>query len=202
METEIEAKFLAVDHESLRQRLKQLGATCEKPMRLMKRYNYDYPDLRLQNEKNGWIRVRDEAGKVTLSYKQLQDRTLHGTKEVSLEVDDFSAAKLFLDSIGLQPTSYQETKRESWKLDDCEIELDHWPWTRPYVEIEAPNEPTLRSVAEKLELPWEAAVHGSVEIVYLAEYDVTEEDVDRIPRITFEDPVPDLLERNKKKDAQ
>jgi adenylate cyclase class 2 len=87
MQTEIEAKFLDVDHDALRAKLRALGAVCEQPMRTMFRKGFDFPDRRLRKEKNGWVRIRNEGDKVTMSYKQLDDRGVHGTKEVCLTVD-------------------------------------------------------------------------------------------------------------------
>jgi adenylate cyclase class 2 len=198
MKPEIEAKFLNTNHDELRIKLKGLGAVCKTPERLMKRKNYDFPDGRLSNEKNGWVRVRDEGGKITMSYKQLNSRELDGTHEVNLIIDSFDAADSFLQQIGLVANTYQETKRESWRLEDFEIELDEWPWVRPYIEIEGPNEQSLRDFAGKLDLDWSQVCHGSVEIVYQAEYDVTDEEVDALKVITFEEPVPALfLERRK-----
>lgn len=196
MQTEIEAKFLDINHDAMRDKLRKLGARRKLPMRLMKRKNYDFADGRLQKI-GGWIRVRDEADKVTLSYKQLNDRSLHGTKEVSMVVDSFDAADSFLRSIGCEPTSYQETKRESWRLDNLEIELDEWPWTLPYVEIEGPDEPSLRDIATKLELPWDNVYHGSVEVVYRGQFDLTDEEFYTIKTITFDEPIPDWLEKRR-----
>jgi adenylate cyclase class 2 len=93
--------------------------------------------------------------------------------------------------------SYQETTRESWELDGAQIELDVWPWIRPFIEIEAGDEQTVRAIADKLDLDWQDAQHGSVEIVYMHEYDVTEEEVDAWPEITFA-PVPDWLENKRR----
>jgi adenylate cyclase class 2 len=198
MKPEIEVKFLNVDHDVLRARLKELGATCQIPMRLMKRKNYDFPDGRLDRERRAWVRVRDESGKITMSYKQLDDRTLFGTREVNLVIDNFDSADAFLSALGLEAKSYQETKRESWTLDDFEIELDEWPWTKPYIEIEGKDEPSLKELATKLGFKWDDASHGSVEVVYQAEYDATDAEIDTIPRITFDEPVPDWLEQRRK----
>ena len=198
MQTEIEAKFLHVNHDQLRQKLKAVGATCTYPMRQMHRRNYDYPDGRLGKAHNGWVRLRDEGDKITLSYKQLNDRTLHGTKEVSVAVDNFAASDSFLHVIGLEVTSYQETKRESWMLGDVQIELDEWPWIDTYLEIEGPNESAVRDVSEKLGFEWQEAVHGSVEIVYQAEFDVTEDEIDGWQEITFVQ-VPEWLETKRRK---
>src|SRR5690606_22516089 len=127
------------------------------------------------------------------SYKQMNDRTLHGTHEVSVEVADFETADVFLQSIGLVTKNYQETKRESWRLDDFEIELDEWPWGRPYSEIACPDESALNECAVKLDMDWSKVCHGSVEVVYRGEYDITDDDFNNIPSITFEEAAPAIL---------
>jgi len=192
MQTELEAKFIDIDRAAIRDRLKKLGAKLIAPERLMRRRNYDYPDLRLEKERAGWIRVRDEGNKITLAYKQLDNRGLHGTKEVMIGVNNFDTTCLLLETIGFKQTSYQETKRESWQLAGADIEIDEWPWIPPFLEIEAPDEPTLKSLAEKLGFDFKKALHGSVEIVYQQYYKVTDQDVDRWPNITFS-PVPEDL---------
>lgn len=197
MLTEIEAKFLGIDRDELRKKLEQIGAELKQPDRLMRRKNYDYPDGRLDREYNGWVRVRDEGNKTTLAYKQLNDRTLHGTKEVNVTVSDFERTCQFLEAIGLQATAYQESRRESWMVNEVEIELDEWPWIPPFVELEAPDEESLKKVVSKLGLDWQEAVHGSVEVAYRALYDVTDEEIDHIERIPFSE-VPEWLEKRRR----
>lgn len=197
MQTEIEAKWLDINLEEMRQRLKTIGATLVAPERLMIRSVFDYPDNRL-NKNSGWIRVRDEGNKVTMGYKQLNGRTLHGTKEVSITVDSFEGACEFLLSIGFVQKAYQETKRESWKLGDTEIELDTWPWVPSLIEIEAKDEETLWHAARKLGLLQNDAFYGSVEIAYQAIYEVTEADVNSWPEIRF-GTVPKWLDSKKKR---
>lgn len=198
MKPEIEAKFLNVDHEILRAKLKEIGAECVHPMRLMKRQGYDFPDGRLRATNNGWVRIRDEGDKITMSYKQLNNRELDGTHEVQLTIDSFQAAGDFLHALGLQQGVYQETKRESWRLGGLEVELDEWPWVRPYIEMEGPDESALKDLAAKLGLDWKKVCHGSVEIVYRGEYDVTDKEINDIPVITFEEPIPDWLEKRRR----
>lgn len=197
MQTEIEVKFLNADHTALRAKLEELGATLKQPERLMRRKNLDFPDRRLDKELNGWIRVRDEGDKITLSYKQVNDRTLHGTKEVNVIVDDFDTTCQFLEAIGITVKTYQETKRESWLLDDVQIELDEWPWVPAYVELEGPNEAAVKQVAESLGFAMKDGVHGSVEIVYRDIYDVTDDEVNSMDTIVF-GPVPEWLEKRRK----
>lgn len=196
MKPEIEAKFLGVDFDAVRVKLRAAGATCVYEMRFMRRKNFDYADRSLET-KGGWVRVRDEGDKVTLAYKQLDNRDIDGTKEVSVEVSSFDDTVALLESVGFVQTSYQETKRESWVLGDVQIELDEWPWVTPFVEIEAPDETSLFTVATTFGFNPERALHGSVEIIYLQEYSVTEEEVDNWPEITFS-PVPNWLISKKK----
>lgn len=104
MEVEIEAKWLNINAKRLRDKLKEIGAVMESPERLMARRNFDFSGDTLQKV-GGWVRVRDEGNKITMSYKQLNDRTLHGTQEVTIIVGDFQAACAFLESIGLRQVS-------------------------------------------------------------------------------------------------
>lgn len=196
METEIERKYIKQDHNALRKKLKKLGAKLVKPERLMIRANYDYPDKRLAKEHDGWVRIRDEGDKVTLSYKQSDDKSLHGTQEVNIKIDSFEKAHEFLNAIGLSNRkALQETKRESWVLDGVQIELDTWPWLSPFVELEAPSQEALEKVATKLELDINLARHGSVIPAYQAEYDITDEEMATWPEYRFNKPIPDWLQK-------
>jgi adenylate cyclase class 2 len=196
METEVEAKFPDVDVGELRIKLKNLGAEQEHPEVLMRRRNFDFPDKRLERA-GGWVRVRDEGNKVTLCYKQLNDRTLHGTKEVSVIVGDFDKTCVLLTTIGLEEKAYQETKREKWLFDFVEVAIDTWPWVPSFVELEGANEESVKRVAEMLGFDWGKAMHGSVETIYQMHYNFTESEIDNWKSITFIDPPEWLLAKKK-----
>jgi adenylate cyclase class 2 len=93
----------------------------------------------------------------------------------------------------MKQKAYQVTKRESWLLDDVEVEIDTWPWIPQYVELEGKSEESIKDVVSKLGLEWKNALHGSVEIAYQAYFDVTEDEVDAWKEITFI-PTPTWLE--------
>ncbi len=194
METEIEAKFLDIDPEGLRKRLGELGAKLVHPEILMKRKVFDHPT----NKQSDWFRVRDEGDKITMSYKKVVDRTVHGMKEVVVEVSDFDDACAILAAAQLRSASYQETRREAWRLDDVDVTIDTWPWIPTFVEIESSSEENLRAAAKKLGLDWEHALYGSVEPAYQKYYDVTEAEVNSWPEIVF-GPVPDWLSKRRRK---
>ena len=196
METEIEGKFLDINVEEIKNKLKSLNAKMTHKERLMNSAIYDYEDKRL-GKIGGWIRVRDEGNKVTLSYKQLNDRTLHGTKEVSLTINNFENACLFLESIGLKKKTVEEKKREEWILDEVEISIDTWPWIPTFLEMEGKNEKSLRNVCKKLDLNWDEVIHGSVEAAYQKYFNVTEDEVSNWASFVFTDNVPAWLEEKR-----
>lgn len=196
MKTEIEGKWLNVDVEVIRLKLTELGANLVQEERLMVRQVFDFPDMRLQKV-NGWVRLRNEGEKITLSYKQLNDRTVQGTKEVTVVVHDYNETLKFLEAIGLESKSLQETRRESWKLGNTEIEIDTWPWIPSFVEIEAMSEDELKKTAELLSFDYAQVLHGSVETAYQSVYNLTEEEIDSWKEIKFT-PVPEWLSAKKK----
>lgn len=197
MQTEIEAKFANIDSAQTRQKLEALGARLVHPEVLMRRKNFDFPDKRLEKV-GGWVRLRDEGDKVTLAYKQVNERSLHGTKEVSVTVSDFERTAELLACTGLAERCHQESRREKWECRGCDVTLDTWPWIPTFIEIEGPNEGAVRALAADLGFDWGAAMYGSVENFYQALYDVSEQEVITWPVISFS-PVPDWLAVKRKK---
>lgn len=188
MKTEIEAMFADVDHDAIRRKLTQLGGICEQPMRDMRRALVETPEMQRDD---AFLRVRDEGDKVTMTYKRHDDYGLHGTKEIEVVVSDFETTLELLKASGLQPTTYQESRRETWRLGEVEVVLDEWPWIPTYIEIEGESEAAVKDVAAQLELDWSAALHGGVDIIYAIKFpNRTARGVIDIPEVRFGDPVP------------
>lgn len=192
MKSEIEVKFLDVNHDEIRDKLKALGGTSEQPMRLMRRVTIETPELA---KKDAFVRVRDEGDRVTMTYKQFSELSVDGAKEIEITVSDFDKAIQLLGQAGLSYRSFQESKRETWKLGDVEIVLDEWPWLKPYIEIEGESETQLQDVASKLGFEWSRAVFGDVMAAYRVEYPhlTLKDTVGQIESVKFGDPLPDLL---------
>jgi len=194
MEQEIEAKFLNVDHDEIRAKLKELGAECLVPMRMVRRMVFDYPDRRLKKD-GAWVRVREELdGTIEMMLKKVASDELGQTFEQPVKVTSYEAAKAFVLSLGLETKAEEESKRELWQLGDTEIMLDQWPWVNPYIEIEAPTEDAVKNLADKLGFAWLNAKFGSIVPVYTDKYGITEADfIAAEMTITFDAPVPELL---------
>lgn len=195
MTSEIEAKFLDVDFHEIREKLDKLGATCEKPMRLMRRAIIETPEL---EAKHSFVRIRDEGDKVTLTYKQVDEDSLTGVKEVEVDVSHFEDTILLFEQLGMKHKSFQESYRETWRLGDVEIMLDEWPWLKPYIEIEGPNETAVKEVSAKLGFDWKTAVFGRVTSAYQIQYpDGDASQLVNIPEVKFDTPVPTIISGQK-----
>lgn len=201
MQYEIEVKFLGVDHDDVRRRLKQRGAHLDQPMRLMRRTVFDLPAN--DERKDAHLRVRDEGYRVTMTYKCYDDDlSVDGTQEIETTVGDFDTTVMLLQAAGMQPKSTQESKREAWTFGDCEVVLDEWPWLKPYIEIEGPSVSALKKAAKALGFDWQKAVTGSTTAAYRSEYDIPREvDMGANPLIAFDMPVPDWMQKIRRTDV-
>ncbi len=193
MAKEIEAKFLNVEHDLVRQKLRSAGARLEEPMRLMRRAMFDYPDGRLQKDNWGRLRVRDEGDKVTLAYKQGGEAEYSDEHETTVGSYDETIA--ILKAVGFKQYSFQESKRESWKYKDVEVVLDEWPFLKPYIEIEGPTEDDIKQCAKDLGFPWDDAAFGNVDTAYRLDYPGmrSNETVGAIAELSFSMAMPDWL---------
>lgn len=181
---EIEAKFLRVRPDDVRSRLRSLGAALVHPERLMRRVTFDSPDRSLHTN-GAWLRVRDEGNRITLSYKRHAGRGIQDVEDITVTVDDFKRTITLLERTGLIRKSFQETKREEWRLGDVEVTIDTWPWIDPFVEIEGSSKAAVRHAAERLGFEWSAARFGGVAPAYMDAYNVTEDFINRWPEYRF-----------------
>lgn len=196
MAIEREIKFLDADLSQVRAMLEQIGATCAVPERLMRRTIFDFPDHRL-GEKHAWARVRDEGDRVTMSYKRLASIGLEGMEEVEFTIPRFEDGEAFLRGLGLAPRSFQESRRETWRWNECEIVLDTWPWLPSFIEVEGEREEQMKELVRLLGLLWERGIYGGIVEVFKCYYEVTSDEVNHIETIAF-GPVPEWLTAKKR----
>jgi len=193
MKSEIEAKFLDVSIDDIRDRLNAAQAVLEHPMRLMKRALIEEPH---HVKENSFIRIRDEGDKTTLTFKRrtLPDgtTTIDSTKEIETTVGDFDTAVEIFSEAGWQYITLQESRRETWHLAGAEVVIDEWPWIQPYIEIEAESEEIVRAVAAKLRLDWKDAAFGSVDIIYQRDFPkMSVRGIIDVKDARFGDPIPE-----------
>lgn len=197
MDIEYEATFLNVNKDNLRKKLKVIGATLVKSEFLQKRVVFFLP--KGHEVKGGWVRVRDESDKITMSFKVVDGNTIQDQKETCLVVDNFQTAEQFLVGIGCVKKSYQENKREKWLLEGVEITIDEWPFLEPFTEIEGKSEEEVKKISEKLGFDYSKAVFGSLDVIVSRKYSISEDDINNhTPLIIFEGENPYLVHQKNK----
>lgn len=187
METEFEATILDIEVNEVREKLKKLNAKLIQPERMMRRYIFAPHNV---NDVDGtWVRVRDEADKVTMSLKKVEGNKIEDQKEICLTIDSFDEGYEFLKAIGLKQKAYQETKRELWLLNNVEVTIDTWPGLEPFLEIEGQGESIVKEVVEVLGYDYDKAVFGAVDVVYEMKLGIPPTVINNgTPEITFENP--------------
>lgn len=163
MKHEYEAKFVAIDVDALQARLTNLGATQTFPRTLLTRKIFENDAL----DGGQWIRLRDEGTRSTLTLKHVTDATrIDGTTEIETEVTDLYAMAEILRGLGLREVRYQENYREEWRLGEVAFDFDTWPDLPTFIEIEGPDEASVRQAAALLDLDYAEARFGSVDEIY------------------------------------
>jgi len=157
MATEIEAKLKVSSLDPIRARLKacaaqRIGCVLETNFML------DRPDQTLR-QRDAALRVRGAqvldgprpAAKLT--YKgPAQAGRFKSRQEIEVEIADAGQTVELLSAVGFTVTLCYEKRRESWRMNDCLVELDELPIVGAFVEIEGPNEAAIDFVRVALGL--------------------------------------------------
>ncbi len=194
VEKEYEAKFLNINKGIVRQRLRSAGATLERPEFLQRRWVLDLPND--HNTHDAFVRVRDEGGIVTLTWKDYPggdtdspDAGIHHPYEIEVGVTHFDKTVEMLTKIGCVARSYQENYRELWHLYDAKITIDSWPFIEPLVEVEARDEKAVEVASTRAGFDWSTAQFSGVNRVYKMKYG-DHVQIRHLPKLTFEMPNP------------
>ena len=173
MNIEFEATFANINKDQIREKLRSVGAELKRPEYLQKRVSFNLPSG--HEISGGWLRVRDEGDKVTMSLKVVNGSKIEDQKETMLVINDFNQAELLLTAIGCKKKAFQESKRELWILDGTEITIDEWPFLEPFVEVEGVSEELVKTVSEKIGFDYSTALFCAVDTLYCLKYGIQPE---------------------------
>ena len=155
MSHEIEAKIRVSSLEPIASKLKELSAESLRQIQQVDTYFMDTTEQLRKNDCTLRIRRQtiDDEQSTLITFKgprsdsKFKSRTEHETSVGNAE----TAEKIF-ESLGYNKAIVIEKKRRMWSLDGCEVCLDELPQLGCFVEVEGPNEATIASVLEKLNL--------------------------------------------------
>ena len=184
MDIEYEATFQKIDKEDIRERLKKLGAKLLRSEFLQRRIVFNLP--KGHQIKGGWLRIRNEGDKITMSLKVVDGNKIENQKEIFLTVSDFEEARKFLKTLGCEEKAFQESKRGLWILDEVEITIDEWPFLEPFVEVEGKAEDEVRRISTRLGFDYKEALFCAVDTLYSKKYGISTDRINnKTPKILF-----------------
>ena len=152
---EIEAKFPIDSINDYLPKIDAAGAVCEQPTRFERNLRFDDKNGIL-SQTSQVLRLRDNGGEAILTYKSDKDSTtgLANREEIETGVEDFDRTRLILERLGFEIVFIYEKFRSIYSLGQTGIFVDHTP-IGDFIEIEGPDEETIRRTAEKIGLEWE-----------------------------------------------
>ncbi len=162
---EIEVKFAVAGHGAVVEALAGEGGRLVGSFEQTDQF-YDTPGARLRDGGCG-LRIRrlvllaGDAGKidtrpeVTFKGPRRKDVRAKIRPEYQTRLDDAEAMEKIFAACGLEPTAVVCKKRTSYRLQDCQVELDELPDIGCFVEVEGPDEKTVFAVSERLGLTGE-----------------------------------------------
>ena len=171
MKTEYEVRILEINEKIFREKIEAQGAQYIGEW-MQKRYCYDMKPV----QEAKWLRLRTTGEETTLTIKDIQNKSISGTKEIEIEVSDFETTNTLLEHLGYFARSVQENKRTRYILDDVEIDIDTWPHIPTYVELEGKDDASILKLLEKLGYQESDVVTLDVEEIY-EHYGYTKEDM-------------------------
>ncbi len=163
MAVELECKVRVESHEATRERLRSAGATYTGRVLETNRL-FDGQKASLLAADCGLrvrsIRVMDGQGpSASLTYKgPRQAGELKRREELESGVSDPEAAAAILGALGFTERLLFEKRRESWRLAECQVELDKLPTLGLFVEVEGPTVAAVKAALAQLGLADEPVV--------------------------------------------
>jgi len=182
---EFEAKFLNIDITNIKNKLRENGAKqVHGPLKF---YRLIFKRCEAKGDKPGFVRVRKEANKITMTTKIFNDKKFPEEQELTIN-ESFEKGCEFLRAIGIEEKSYQETMREKWSHPLVhEITFDIIPGLPIYMEIDCTSEENLNKLVSLLELDKTNMKYGSFDKTYTEYYDIPSVIIHKTPSLTFKD---------------
>lgn len=166
MPVDFEAKVRIDDPAAVVARLQERGATLVGNYRETNTF-FDTDDRELLSVDEGLrVRVSEDLQQGTvecvLTHKgPSRSGRLRSREETKLVVDSPSEAATLLERLGFTPCLSFEKRRQTWKLDDCKIDIEELPHLGQFVEIEGRNEDVVMKLRDYLGLAERPLVRNS-----------------------------------------
>lgn len=160
---EIELKFLDVNPEEIKGKLREIGA---KEMYSADTESYEFlaQGFSPRDSDKKYLRVRRVNDNVTLTYKDPRDPTSNMTsrKEIETEVKDYNKTLEIIEKLGFTRGKIFKKHRTHYELGEISFELDTLENIPTYLEIETQSEEDMVKACDMLELDINEGKKGTI----------------------------------------
>jgi adenylate cyclase class 2 len=163
---ETEAKFYIRDLRKIELRLRELKAQLIQPRTHETNLRFDNANSDLRNTYRV-LRLRQDE-KARLTFKGPSEENEGGIlsrREIEFVVEDFENARQFLEALGFEAVVFYEKFRTTYEINDIHIMLDELPYGE-FVEIEGENVEAIHTIANLLELNWNAMIKAGYHALF------------------------------------
>jgi adenylate cyclase, class 2 len=190
---ETEAKFHVRDLSRIAARLHELKANLLHPRVHETNLRFDTPGRDLRHA-GRVLRLRQD-NQARITYKGPSDKKdgVLSRAEIEFVVEDFERAKQFFEALGYETTVFYEKHRTTYELGDTHIMLDELPYG-DFVEIEGNDIESIRTIADKLGLRWDAAIATSYQALFERVADARKLEKSQLTFAAFNDGKPGAKE--------
>jgi adenylate cyclase, class 2 len=175
MAVEVETKVLDIDSEKIISKLNNLGAKKIIETRLI----VDWYRLKgIKNGKDPWyLRIRsDSHGKSEITWKAKSNilGTTRKHKEINIKIENPEIYKDLFEEIELEKYAHQEKDRITFKYKDWIFDIDKYPNTPEFLEIEGKDEEHVKEAMNLLGISnnrtWADGERTLIEKVYMLDW--------------------------------
>lgn len=160
---EIELKFLDINVEEIKEKLKKIGAKLI--------YDSDLDSISFLAEgfsetdsSKKELRVRKTNQYTTITYKDpaKEDSDMTWCEETEIKTNSFEDSIKLLEKLGFKQGKLCKKHREHYELENIAFEFDTYSHIPTYLEIETQSEQDMIDICKKLDLDINSGKKGSI----------------------------------------
>ncbi len=159
---EIELKFLNIDVDEIKRKLKEIGAELKYDTHV-ESISFTADGFSGSDSSQKYLRVRKVDGEVEMTYKDPEiDSHLSEREEINISTSDFGEAVRLLEKLGFSGEKLFKKHRIHYELGDIHFELDTLQNIPTYLEIETQNQADMKTACDLLGLDMGDGKKGTI----------------------------------------
>ena len=159
---EVELKFLDINVEEIKEKLKKIGAKLKSDA-LTESYSFFAEGFHGNNSEMKYLRVRKTNDDIRITYKDpVKSSGMTVREEIEIKVDNFEVAINLLEKLNFKKNDIFRKHRIHYELGDVHFEIDTLDNVPTYLEIETTTEESMKKICSDLGLNIAEGKNGTI----------------------------------------